>query len=334
VIRAPDTRQLEARCLTILLLSLCTALSSARAEIPIDLPPDTPTNRPVPGINVPAPLRDSEPNNAVAVPPSEEQQDDPAVPQQPDRRQPLQRIEVPTRGQDYLTFANGDRFVGALAGHEGGVIRWQAPGDKEPIRFRADALAELILDAPTPTNAPAPAAWLVFLADGSMLPARQVTVEGGEVNADLSTGIHARLDRRHVAALRRCGPGACELVTFDDAPAYGRTNRLQRTPSRWIRYRDTKLPDPVLVEFEWDGDATSPVTFRPFVGKAEDLHRTASMVYFRFGLDENEQSTAEVRVSGPNDKDGGTLTVGLTDTVGRSAWVGVAFNRQRGEAKL
>lgn len=315
-------------------LVLATALTAARAEIPIDLPADVPTNRPGSGINVPAPLGTPEPANAGAVLPPEESPEGQPIPQPPGRRQALQQMEIPATGTDSLVLTNGDRFVGALTGHEGGVIRWQAPGDKEPIRFRAGALAELTLDAPPPTNAPAPAQWLLFLADGSLLAARQVTVEGGKVNAEFSLAGHVRLERHQIAALRRCGPGASELVLFDDAPAYGATNRVQRTPSRWIRYRDTKLPDPVLVEFEWDGNVMLPVALRPFAGKAEDLSRAAAKAFFRLGLDENEQCSAEVRVSGPNEKDGGMWAVVLTDAVGRPAWVGFAFNRQRGEAAL
>ena len=119
------------------ILSLGALLTAARAELPIDLPPDTPTtNRPGPGINVPTPLGGNEPSHAVAVPPSAEPPDSPPIPQPPNRRQPLQRIEIPARGQDCLTFANGDRFAGALLDVEGGVIRWQSPALQEPIRFR------------------------------------------------------------------------------------------------------------------------------------------------------------------------------------------------------
>ena len=41
------------------------ALTAARAELPIDLPPEPPTDRPVPGIHVPALLGTSEPTNAI-----------------------------------------------------------------------------------------------------------------------------------------------------------------------------------------------------------------------------------------------------------------------------
>jgi len=318
----------------LLLLGLGALLTAAHAELPVDLPADTPTNRPGPGINVPAPLGTDAPTNAVAGLPTEEPPDGQPIPQSPGRRQALQQMAIPATGTDSLVLTNGDRFVGALAGQEGGVIRWQSPAQKEPIRFRAGALAELTLGAPPPTNAPAPPAWLVFLADGSLLAARQVTVQGGKVNAELSLAGQVRLERHQIATLRRCGPRACQLVTFDDAPAYGATNRFQPTPSRWIRYRDTKLPDPVLVEFEWDGNVMLPVTFRPFVGKGDDLHRAAAKLFLRLGLDENDQGkgTAEVRVSGPNGNEGAMLTEGLTDATGRPAWVGVAFNRQRGEA--
>jgi hypothetical protein len=49
------------------ILSLGAMLTAARAEIAIEPPiTDTPTNRSGAGINVPVPLRDSEPANAIA----------------------------------------------------------------------------------------------------------------------------------------------------------------------------------------------------------------------------------------------------------------------------
>ena len=115
-----------ARCVSV--FSLVLALSAARAELPIDLPPEPPTDRPDPGIHVPAPLRSDEPTNTVVVPPSPRA----TVLPMPS----LKRVSLPADGQDSLTFTNGDYFAGTFAGFEDGVIRWQSPALEEPIRFR------------------------------------------------------------------------------------------------------------------------------------------------------------------------------------------------------
>jgi hypothetical protein len=315
----------------LLILGLGAALTAARAEIPIDAPiVETATNRLVPGINVPAPLRGNEPTNAAAASPSAASPEDEPSAAGLGRGRPVARVATPAEGDDSLTFINGDRFAGTLLGIEDGVIRWRTPADKEPIRFRADALDELILGTPPRTNAPAPPNWLVLLADGSLLPTRQVTVEGDTVTADFAGADNVRLDRRHVAALRRCGPGACEAVTFGDAPAYGVTNR---TMGLRIRYRDTKLPEAVLAEFPWDGDLELPLALGLFVGEAEDLNRPASRLVFSLilGVANLQWIVRDASSGGVTDKGEHALADGLTNFAGRAVWVGLAFNRKNGE---
>ena len=215
-------------------LVLSAALTAARAELPIDLPPETPTDRPVPGINVPAPLGTDAATNAVAIP---------AGPKAPvSSAPPLQRVPVPAGGQDSLTFTNGDYFAGAFAGFEDGVIRWQSPALEEPIRFRTTGLDEVELAPRAETKGGGKVGWLVFLADGSLWPARQVTVETGHVVADLAHVGKVRLERQHVAGLRRDS----ELVTLGDAPRYALS---PNDYGQGMRYRDAKLPDPLLLEF-------------------------------------------------------------------------------------
>jgi hypothetical protein len=193
------------------LVGLGALLSAARAELPIDLPADTPTSRPVSGINVPAPLRTDEPTNTVVVSP-------PLT--RPWVREPLQRTEVSVAGADWLMCTNGDRFPGAFVGYEAGVLHWRIAGQKKTIRLREDGVEGIALAESVTTNSPAPVGWLVFLADGSLLPARHVTVEGGHVAADLSHAGRVRLERAQVARLRRYDGQHTELVTLADAPAY------------------------------------------------------------------------------------------------------------------
>jgi hypothetical protein len=294
------------------LLVLSAALSAARAEIPIDLPAETATNRPVPGINVPAPLGTGDATNAVVVPPPKPRSAPPA-------EEPWRRIEAPAEGTDRLTYTNGDIFAGAFLGLENGVIRWQSASMTAPIRLRTGGFEEVTFRAPPPDNPSAPAAWLVFLADGSLLPARQVTFEDGNVVADLAYAGRTRLTRQQVAVLRRCDPATGGLITFADAPLYA-PEKMDHRPR--MRYRDTKLPDPVLLEFAWYGEATSVVSLRPFVGKAEDLWRIPIL-----DLGIILRLTAAVwqvgsRLLGPD----------ATDCAGRVVWVGLAVNRARGEA--
>jgi hypothetical protein len=73
------------------LFALAAALSAARAEIPIDLPAETATNRSVPGITVPAPLGTDAATNAVAVPASSPR---------PRMREQFQRAETSVAGDD------------------------------------------------------------------------------------------------------------------------------------------------------------------------------------------------------------------------------------------
>jgi len=298
------------------LLSLGALLSAVRAELPIDLPADTPTNRPGPGINVPAPLGSDEPTNTVIVPPSPKANVAPMP--------PLKRVSLPADAQDSLTFTNGDQFAGTLAGFEGGVIRWQSPASKEPIRFRTTGLDEAALAPRAETKAAGKAGWLVFLADGSLWPARQVTVETGHVVADLAHVGQVRLERQQVAGLRR----GSALVTLADAPSYA------ASPDDYeqaLRYRDTKLPDPVLLEFPWRGDEGAPISLLVFAGKPEQLNRSRGRFHFKFA-----QGHASVGFIA--DEAGGGMMAVLSEPVtnrpARPIWVGLAVNRKSGELAL
>ncbi len=298
------------------LLSLGALLSAARAELPIDLPTDTPTNRPGPGINVPAPLRTEEPTNTVVIPPAPKAN----LPPLP----PLKRVSLPAGGQDSLTFTNGDYFAGTLAGFEDGVIRWQSPALKEPIRFRTTGLDEVALAPRAETKGAGTPGWLVWLADGSLWPARQVTVETGHVVADLAHVGKVRLERQHVASLRR----GSELVPLGDAPSYAPS---PDDHGQALRYRDTKLPDPLLLEFPWKGDEGAPINLLVFAGKPENLNRSRGCFHFNF-------SQGAARVVLITDEAGGhmmaTLSGPVTNRTARPIWVGLAVNRKSGELAL
>jgi hypothetical protein len=295
-------------------ISLGAMLSAARAEIPIDLPPDAPTNRPVPGINVPAPLDTDEPTNTVVVPPSPKAN--------PFWLAPLKRVSLPADGQDSLTFANGDQFAGTFAGFEGGVIRWQSPISHEPIRFHTTGLDEVALAPRVETKGGGTPGWLVFFADGSLWPARQVTVETGHVVADLAHVGKVRLERQHVAALRR----GSELVTLGDAPGYAAS---PNDYGRAMRYRDTKLPDPLLLEFPWKGYEGAPFSLFVFAGKPENSNRCRFHSYSFLG---------HARVTYRTDEDSGSMMAELsgpiTNRTARPIWVGLAVNRKSGQLAL
>jgi hypothetical protein len=310
------------------LAGLGALLPAARAELPIDLPAETATNRPVPGINVPAPLRTEEPTNAVAVPPVLAPMPHGAAPgPAAGKPWPWRRVEAPAQGTDRLTYTNGDIFAGAFLGLEDGMIRWKPVATTTPIRFHAAGLDELTFRAQPPANASAPAAWLVFLADGSLLPARQVVIKEGEVVADLAYAGTTRLDRRQVAALRRCDTPEGGYVTFGDAPLYepapGKSPRANERPR--MRWRGVKLPDPVLLEFAWDGEPESKVNLRPFAGKGEGLGRTPA---FEFNLDLAGAS------AGYKWESQHLLSQDMSRCAGRTVWAGLAVNRRKGEAVL
>jgi hypothetical protein len=295
------------------LLSLSALWSAARAELPVDLPADTPTNRPGPGINVPAPLGTDAPTNTVAIPPT---------PPRPQVRELLQRAEVSVAGDDWLMCTNGDGFAGAFVGYEAGVLHWRVAGHPKTIRFHENGVEGIALAGSVTTNPPAPAGWLVFLADGSVLPARQVTVEGGQVAADLAYAGRVRLERAQVARLRRYDGQHTELVTLADAPAYAPATTPPTNAVGRVRYRETRLPDPLLLEFPWSADRSPAGSIQVFAGKLEDISRyrtTDDLSFSRFGF-----RMAGAALSGP-----------LTNTAGRPAtWVGLAVNRQSGVAVL
>jgi hypothetical protein len=302
------------------LLVLSAALSAARAEIPIDAPiVDTPTNRLVPGINVPAPLGTGDATNAVVVPPPKPRSAPPA-------EEPWRRIEAPEEGNDGFTFTDGTRVPGAFLDLENGVIRWQMKALKEPVRIRTAGLRQLTLRARPRTAAPAPAGWLVLLADGSLLPARRVTFEDGQVVADLPYAGLVRLERRQVAMLRRYDPTGGGLVSLADAPLYA---PAKRPPAGYywphMRYRDVKLPDPVLVEFPWDGCAPQGIELQLFTGKGEDLGRRSSGLQLRLNT-----TGAQVKWGA----DALPMSGVLTNCAGRTVWVGLAVNRKTGDMAL
>lgn len=301
------------------ILGLGAALTAARAEISIDLPAETATNRAVPGINVPAPLGTDRPTNAVVLSPPK------PVPAPP-AEEPWRRIEAPEGENDAFTFADGSKVPGAFLDIENGVIRWQMKAIKEPVRIRAAGLGQLTLRARPRTAAPAPAGWLVLLADGSLLPARKVTVEDGQVVADLPYAGVARLERRQVAVLLRYDPKGGGLVSLADAPLYAPANRPP-PGYHWpnMRYRDVKLPDPVLVEFPWDGSAPQGIEIRVFTGKGEDLGRRSAGL--QLGLN---QIGAQVKCG----TDAIPLSGVLTNCAGRTVWVGLAVNRKTGDVAL
>jgi hypothetical protein len=301
------------------LLSLGALVYAARAELPIDLPTNTPTNQPVPGINVPAPLGTDEPTNTVIIPPSPMANSF--------RPAPLKRVSLPADGQDSLTFTNGDQFAGTFAGFEGGVIRWQSPISNEPIRFRTTGLDEVALAPRAATKGSGTPGWLVLLADGSLWPARQVTVETGHVVADLAHVGQVRLERQHVAALRR----GSELVALGDAPGYAAPPNDNGFVSQQVRYRDTKLPDPLLLEFPWTGDAGKPISLYVFAGKPENLSQSRGCLHFYF-------SRSLARVQCRTDEHGGWVMADLSGPImnrtARPIWVGLAVNRKSGQLAL
>jgi hypothetical protein len=311
-------------------LVLSAALTAARAEIAIEPPiADTPTNRPVPGINVPAPRPAAEETNAVvaAAPVAK-----PAAPRAT-AAQPWQRLDAPTAGNDSLTFTNGDQFVGAFLGIEDGVIRWQPTRLKAPVRLRAAGLDEVTLGVGLQTILPPPVRWLVVLTDGSLLPARHLTFEDGTVAADFAYAGAVRLDRGHVAALRRCDETAGGLVTLGDAPLYAPPAKPKDANADRLRmrYREAKLPDPFLLEFPWDGRSAQSVSLRLFAGKGEDLGRAAPAFYFDWGFDSGQvRWTADA--SGRWETQ--PLSGRLTNLAGRVVWVGFALNRRSGDAAL
>jgi hypothetical protein len=236
----------------------------------------------------------------------------------------LRRVSLPTDGQDTLTFTNGDQFAGTFTGFEEGVIRWQSPALEEPIRFRTTGLDEVALAPRAETKRAGTVGWLVFLADGSLWPARQVTVETGHVVADLAHVGQVRLERQHVAALRR----GSDLVTLGDAPGYAAS---PNDYDQALRYRDTKLPDPVLLEFPWTGDAGKPINLRVFAGKPEHFNRSRGSFEFTF-------SQGRAQVICRTDKAGkymmAELSGPVTNRTARPIWVGLAVNRKSGELAL
>jgi hypothetical protein len=295
------------------LFSLGALLSVARAEIPIDLPPDTPTNRPGPGINVPAPLRTGDATNVVVVPPP---------PARPRVRELFQPAETSGAGDDWLLCTNCDWFAGAFAGGEPGMIHWRVAGHQETIRFREDGVEGIALAGSVTTNTPAPTGWLVFLTDGSVLPARQVTVEGGQVAADLAYAGRVRLERAQVERLRRYDGQHTELVTLTDAPAYA----LEKAPTTGgagrVRYRETKLPEPLLLEFPWSVDRSPAGSIQVFAGKLEDISRYLTV---------DDLSVSRLGITLGSVK----LTGWLTNEVARAVtWVGLAVSRQSGAVVL
>ncbi len=126
-----------------------------------------------------------------------------------------------------------------------------------------------------------------------------------------------RLERQHVAGLRR----GIELVTLGDAPGYA------SSPTDYgqaMRYRDTKLPDPMLLEFPWKGDEGAPISLRVFAGKAEHLNRSRGSFHFKF-------SQGSARGIYYTDETGGsmmaTLSEPITNRTARPMWVGLVVNR-------
>jgi len=315
------------------LFGLGALLSAARAELPVDLPTNTPTNRSAPAISVPAPLATPTPTNAgTAVSPVLAPVPPESVPDlTPEKPWPWRCVEPPAEGTDRLTYTNGDRFAGVFLGLEDGMIRWQPAVPMAPIRFRAAGLDELTFGAQPPGNAPAPAGWLAFLADGSLLPARQVGLEEGKVVTDLAYAGKTRLDRRQVAALRRCDMAEGGYVTFGDAPSYepapDKSSRANERPR--MRWRDAKLPDPVLLEFAWDGEPESRVNLRPFAGKGEDLGR---MPVFELKVGFDGVFAHYTEYTGESQQQ--TLSSDLRNCLGRTVWVGLAVNRKKGEVVL
>jgi hypothetical protein len=313
----------------LLLLSLGAMLTAARAELPVDLPTDTPTNRPGAGINVPAPLVTPVSTNDGAVPPALRPKPPESIPGAV-AGAPLtwRRVEVSAEQTDSLTYTNGDIFAGDFLGLENGLIRWQPASSTAPVRLRTAGLEEVTFRAPPPENPPAPVAWLVFLADGSLLPARQVTFADGHVVADLAHAGPTRLERRQIAALRRCDTPGGGYVTLGDAPLYepmlDKPAELNDRPR--MRWRGANLPDPVLLEFAWDADPASVVNLRPFAGKGEDLGRAPA---FEFNLD-LDGASAGYKWESPQHQ----LSEGMTNGAGRTVWVGLAVNRKKGEVVL
>lgn len=311
------------------LLSLGVGLSLARAELPLTDAVNPSTNRPGPVINVLAPVETPASTNDVAVPPVPEPKPPESIPGAV-AGVPLtwRRVEAAAAETDRLTYMNGDSFAGAFLGLENGVIRWQPAWSTAAIRLRTVGLEEVMFRAPATDNPPAPAAWLVFLADGSLLSARQVTFEDGNVVADLAYAGKTRLERRQVAALRRCDTPGGGYVTIADAPLFepvmDEPSGLNDRPR--MRWRDTKLPDPVLLEFAWDEEPGAMVSLRPFAGKGEDLGRAPA---FEFNLDLGSASAGY-----KSEPQKYLLFQDMTNGTGRTVWVGLAVNRKKGEAVL
>jgi hypothetical protein len=92
-----------------------------------------------------------------------------------------------------------------------------------------------------------------------------------------------------------------------------------------MRYRDVKLPDPVLVEFPWDGSWRQRIELRLFTGKGEDLGRRSS------GLQLSLDTTGAQAKWGA---DALPMSGVLTNFVGRTVWVGLAVNRKTGDMAL
>jgi hypothetical protein len=309
-------------------IGLGVALTAARAEISVDVPVEAPTDRSGPVIRVPAPLRAAAETNAVAFPAAPA-----ANPGAPRAAQPWRRLVAPAAEKDSLTFTNGDQFVGAFLGLEEGVIHWQPTLLKTPVRFRAAGLDEVTLGVGPQTDLSPPARWLVVLADGSLLPARHLTFDDGTLVADLAYAGAVRLERSHVAALRRCDATDGGLVTLGDAPLYAPPAKPKDANAEWsrMRYREAKLPDTFLLEFPWDGRAARSVTLRLFAGKGEDLGRVAPAFYFDWGLD-SCHVRLEADASGRREDQ--PLSEFLTNLAGRTVWVGFALNRRTGDAAL
>lgn len=309
------------------LVGLGALLSAARAELAVDAPVETPTSPPAPAISVPVPRRAAGETNAAAAPVAK-----PAAPRAAEA-QPWQRLDAPAAGNDSLTFTSGDQFVGAFLGIEEGVIRWQPTLLKAPVRLRAAGLDEVTLGVGLQTILPPPVRWLVVLTDGSLLPARHLTFDDGKVAADFAYAGAARLERGHVAALRRCDETVGGLVTLGDAPLYAppaKPKDANADRSR-MRYRDAKLPDPFLLEFPWDARSARSVSLRLFAGKGEDLGRAVPAFYFDWDSDSGHVRW-EAEASGRRETQ--PLSGRLTNLTDRAVWVGFALNRGTGDAAL
>jgi hypothetical protein len=302
-----------------IVLTFLIVVAAARAELPIDVPTaDTTTNLP-PRITVPLPARQAEATNAIPdLPPPPE----PTPPVQ-NAVEPFKRITNPSVGDDSLTFTNGDAFAGTFVGLDGGILHWRSPLVRDPIRFRDLGLDQIALATRVGHGAAFAPEWFVCLNDGSVWPARRLTIEATHLEAELAYFGRVRLERQHIAWLRHCDRTTTEFVTFSDAPVYGQAKYIGQR----FRCRDTKLPDPLLIEFPWDG-AASQTVLRLFAGNPEDMHRTRASL--RLNL---SRGNVDLRYTNPQGQDclNAMLAEPLTNLTVRPTWAALAFNRKSGE---